>query len=174
MTEDIKLASLDLTARFSVPTKTLMLGNSSKRHGRPHSSPVDDGGVPHARQRSKPSLCRGARLRWPAARVPVGLLLLVGLANPRYRFSDETGNDLSGLTLLGILPDLPDRLSDPEQASIAAHCVHQIRTMLQISGGPKNAARVRRHQRAAPGDGRDQPDAGSWAFRTPHAARGPC
>jgi capsular exopolysaccharide synthesis family protein len=41
---------------------------------------------------------------------------------------------MSGLTLLGILPNLPDRLSDPTQASIAAHCVHQIRTMLQING----------------------------------------
>ncbi|MEM7809015.1 MAG: CpsD/CapB family tyrosine-protein kinase, partial [Planctomycetota bacterium] len=30
------------------------------------------------------------------------------------------------------LPNLPDRLSDPNQASIAAHCVHQIRTILQI------------------------------------------
>lgn len=85
--------------------------------------------------------------------LPVGLLLLVGLANPRYRFSDETGNDLSGLTLLGILPDLPDRLSDPEQASIAAHCVHQIRTMLQISGAP-DERRVFAITSAAPGDGK--------------------
>jgi capsular exopolysaccharide synthesis family protein len=85
--------------------------------------------------------------------LPVGLLLLVGLANPRYRFSDETGTDLSGLTLLGILPDLPDRLSDPEQASIAAHCVHQIRTMLQISGAPEER-RVFAITSAAPGDGK--------------------
>ena len=85
--------------------------------------------------------------------LPVGLLLLAGLANPRYRFSDETGADLSGLTLLGILPDLPDRLSDPEQASIAAHCVHQIRTMLQISGAP-DERRVFAITSAAPGDGK--------------------
>jgi capsular exopolysaccharide synthesis family protein len=36
-------------------------------------------------------------------------------------------------TLLGILPYLPDNMNDPEQAAVAAHCVHQIRTMLQIS-----------------------------------------
>ena len=87
------------------------------------------------------------------AAVPVGFLLLVGLANPRYRFSDETGREMNGLNLLGILPDLPDRLSDPEQASIAAHCVHQIRTMLQISGAPEER-RVFAVTSAAPGDGK--------------------
>ena len=87
------------------------------------------------------------------AALPVGFLLLIGLANPRYRYSDETGRDMNGLNLLGILPDLPDRLSDPEQASIAAHCVHQIRTMLQISGAPEER-RVFAVTSAAPGDGK--------------------
>jgi polysaccharide biosynthesis transport protein len=87
------------------------------------------------------------------ALLPIGFLLLIGLANPRYRFSDETGSDMNGLNLLGILPDLPDRLSDPEQASIAAHCVHQIRTMLQISGAP-DERRVFAITSAAPGDGK--------------------
>jgi capsular exopolysaccharide synthesis family protein len=87
------------------------------------------------------------------AALPVGFLLLIGLANPRYRFSDETGREMNGLNLLGILPDLPDRLSDPEQASIAAHCVHQIRTMLQISGAPEER-RVFAVTSAAPGDGK--------------------
>ena len=36
------------------------------------------------------------------------------------------------LPLLGILPRLPDQLSDPEQAAVAAHCIHQIRIMLQV------------------------------------------
>ena len=87
------------------------------------------------------------------AALPIGFLLLLGLANPRYRFSDETNTDTTGLNLLGILPDLPDRLSDPEQASIAAHCVHQIRTMLQISGGTEER-RVFAVTSAAPGDGK--------------------
>jgi capsular exopolysaccharide synthesis family protein len=66
--------------------------------------------------------------------LPLGLMLLYGLTENRFRFSDDaTAADLSGVTLLGILPNLPDRLSDPQQAGIAAHCVHQIRTMLQIS-----------------------------------------
>jgi capsular exopolysaccharide synthesis family protein len=66
--------------------------------------------------------------------IPLGLILLYGLTENRFRFSDDaSAADLSGVTLLGILPNLPDRLSDPQQAGIAAHCVHQIRTMLQIS-----------------------------------------
>ena len=61
-------------------------------------------------------------------------MMLYGLTENRFRFSDDaSAADLSGVTLLGILPNLPDRLSDPQQAGIAAHCVHQIRTMLQIS-----------------------------------------
>ena len=87
--------------------------------------------------------------------LPVGLLLMASLVNPKFRFSDEaTGKPgPSGLTLLGILPDLPDRLSDPEQASIAAHCVHQIRTMLQINTGTDDR-RVFAITSAAPGDGK--------------------
>ena len=86
------------------------------------------------------------------ALVPVGLLMLIGLLDSRYRYSDETAPSMSGLTLLGILPNLPDRLSDPEQAAIAAHCVHQIRTMLQINGPEER--RVFAVTSASPGDGK--------------------
>jgi capsular exopolysaccharide synthesis family protein len=84
------------------------------------------------------------------------LLLLFGLFDTRYRYSDETaasGQTMGGLTLLGILPNLPDRLSDPEQAAIAAHCVHQIRTMLQINTGLEDR-RVFAVTSASPGDGK--------------------
>jgi len=70
--------------------------------------------------------------------IPFAVALLLGLLDSRYRYSDEAGENSTGMTtlpLLGILPNLPDRLSDPAQASIAAHCVHQIRTMLQLNGG---------------------------------------
>jgi capsular exopolysaccharide synthesis family protein len=61
-------------------------------------------------------------------------LVLLGLMDRKYRYSDEaTSGGTRGVPLLGILPNLPDRLSDPAQASIAAHCVHQIRTMLQLN-----------------------------------------
>jgi polysaccharide biosynthesis transport protein len=85
--------------------------------------------------------------------VPVGLMLLIGLMDSRLRYSDETDTDMSGITLLGILPNLPDRLSDPEQAATAAHCVHQIRTMLQINGASSDQS-VFAVTSAAPGDGK--------------------
>ncbi|HTW94022.1 MAG TPA: AAA family ATPase [Tepidisphaeraceae bacterium] len=66
--------------------------------------------------------------------LPVGILLLIGLLDQRLRFSDETNREMAGIPLLGILPNLPDLLSDPAQAATAAHCVHQIRTLIQING----------------------------------------
>jgi capsular exopolysaccharide synthesis family protein len=68
------------------------------------------------------------------AAFPIALLLMLGLIDSRFRYSDEANGDLSGAPLLGILPNLPDLLTDPGQAAIAAHCVHQIRTLLQING----------------------------------------
>jgi capsular exopolysaccharide synthesis family protein len=66
--------------------------------------------------------------------LPVLAVFVWGLADRKYRYSDETTEGgTKGIPLLGILPDLPDRLSDPSQASVAAHCVHQIRTMLQLN-----------------------------------------
>ncbi len=75
------------------------------------------------------------------AGIPAGLVLLFGLFDKRTRYSDDaidlaaempSGPNGRHVPMLGVLPDLPDRLSDPNQASIAAHCVHQIRTILQI------------------------------------------
>jgi capsular exopolysaccharide synthesis family protein len=90
--------------------------------------------------------------------LPLGLLLMIGLLDTRYRYSDDaTATEMQGVTLLGILPNLPDRLSDPEQAAIAAHCVHQIRTMLQINGGSAvdgSDRRVFAMTSASPGDGK--------------------
>jgi Mrp family chromosome partitioning ATPase/uncharacterized protein involved in exopolysaccharide biosynthesis len=84
--------------------------------------------------------------------LPIGLLLLWGLMDGKMRYSEEAGSDMSGMTLLGILPNLPDRLTDPAQAATAAHCVHQIRTMLQINAGDdRNVFAV---TSASPGDGK--------------------
>lgn len=116
-----------------------------------HFNIIDNGSIPVQAGDRRPVFAALGLLG--GAALPVGFLLLIGLANPRYRFSDETGREVNGLNLLGILPDLPDRLSDPEQASIAAHCVHQIRTMLQISGAPEER-RVFAVTSAAPGDGK--------------------
>ncbi|HRK32232.1 MAG TPA: AAA family ATPase [Tepidisphaeraceae bacterium] len=86
--------------------------------------------------------------------LPIVALLLIGLIDTRYKYSEEaTETQMSGLTLLGILPNLPDRLSDPGQASIAAHCVHQVRTRLQIDA-PVEGAVAYSVTSASSGDGK--------------------
>jgi capsular exopolysaccharide synthesis family protein len=85
--------------------------------------------------------------------LPLALFLLIGLAGQKIRYSDETAPETAGVTLLGILPNLPDLLTDPQQAAIAAHCVHQVRTMLQLTG-QGDQRRVYAITSAAPGDGK--------------------
>jgi Mrp family chromosome partitioning ATPase len=65
----------------------------------------------------------------------LGFALILGLAliDRRFRNPDDARTSAGRLALLGVLPSLPDDLADPEQAAISAHCVHQIRTLLQIS-----------------------------------------
>ncbi len=85
--------------------------------------------------------------------LPIALLVLIGLIDSRYRYSDDANATMSGIPLLGILPNLPDLLTDPEQAAMAAHCVHQIRTMLQISADSQDR-RVFCVTSPSPGDGK--------------------
>ena len=67
--------------------------------------------------------------------LPILLFMLLAKASTRFRYSDEADIGDGMPPLLGILPMLPDRLSDPEQAAVAAHCIHQLRIMLQVNGG---------------------------------------
>jgi capsular exopolysaccharide synthesis family protein len=89
----------------------------------------------------QPAEIKDTRPKWAAAGFvagaggPVVLCLLWGLiAQRRYRYSDEADHLVPGGTLLGILPNLPRNLADPEEAAAAAHCVHRIRSILQIAG----------------------------------------
>lgn len=68
----------------------------------------------------------------------IGLPLLASMANRRCRsIADAKNSTRRAGRLLGILPSLPNDLSDPEQAATAAHYVHHIRVLLQLgSGGP--------------------------------------
>lgn len=63
-----------------------------------------------------------------------GLVMLVGLMDRRLQRVSDTTSDLPDAKMLGILPTLPADLKDPDQADVAAHCVHHIRTLLQIGG----------------------------------------
>lgn len=70
-----------------------------------------------------------------------GLGLVVGFAllDRRLRSAADARMNLSGVRMLGILPRLPEDMGDPEHAALAAHCVHEIRTLLQIWGRKRGA-----------------------------------
>jgi capsular exopolysaccharide synthesis family protein len=87
------------------------------------------------------------------ALLPTLVVMLVSVLDGRFRYSDEANTDLGGIPLLGILPNLPDLLTDPTQAATAAHCVHQIRTILQITGA-STERRVFAVTSGSPGDGK--------------------
>src|SRR5581483_6965786 len=50
----------------------------------------------------------------------------------RLRSPDQAERGRLHAPMLGLLPRLPEDLSDPAQAALAAHCVHEVRTLLQI------------------------------------------
>jgi polysaccharide biosynthesis transport protein len=87
--------------------------------------------------------------------LPIIAIMLLGSLDGRFRYSDDAqaGAGSGRVPLLGILPFLPDTINDPEQAGIAAHCVHQIRTLLQI-GGVEHDRRVFAITSATSGDGK--------------------
>ncbi len=66
--------------------------------------------------------------------VSFGSIILLGLLGRRMDRPEDARTHIVGLPLLGVLPELPDDLADPEQAAIASHSVHQIRALLQIMG----------------------------------------
>ncbi len=80
-------------------------------------------------------------------------MLLVGLSDRRIRNVDEAEDSFNDVQMLGVLPTLPEDLSAPDQAAIAAHCVHQIRTLLQISSDSQGR-RVFATTSALRGDGK--------------------
>lgn len=61
-----------------------------------------------------------------------GVVVLLCALDRRFRSADDAKTSVGQVTLLGTLPNLPEDLTDPEQAALAAHCVHQIRTLLQL------------------------------------------
>lgn len=63
-----------------------------------------------------------------------GLVMSVGYFDRRLRHVADTTIGMPEANVLGILPTLPADLKDPEDAETAAHCVHHIRTLMQIGG----------------------------------------
>ncbi|HSI35000.1 MAG TPA: hypothetical protein VK986_15580, partial [Tepidisphaeraceae bacterium] len=61
----------------------------------------------------------------------VGLVLLPALLDRRFRSADHTRTTRSLGPILGVLPELPEHLTDESATAIAAHSVHRTRTLLQ-------------------------------------------
>jgi polysaccharide biosynthesis transport protein len=85
--------------------------------------------------------------------LPIFGVMLLGAMDRRFRYSEDAQAGAARVPLLGILPYLPDIANDPDQAGIAAHCVHQIRTLLQI-GGVEHDRKVFAVTSATSGDGK--------------------
>jgi Mrp family chromosome partitioning ATPase/uncharacterized protein involved in exopolysaccharide biosynthesis len=69
-----------------------------------------------------------------------GGVVLLGLLGRRIRHAAEAQAARPNTRMLGVLPTLPQRLTDPDQAELAALSVHHIRTLLQISPGESSRA----------------------------------
>ncbi|MEQ9461878.1 MAG: hypothetical protein RIG82_13095 [Phycisphaeraceae bacterium] len=61
-----------------------------------------------------------------------GIVLGIGLMDPRVRSSDEATSRLGAARLLGVLPLLPEDLGDPANAAMVGYSVHHMRTLLQL------------------------------------------
>ena len=87
------------------------------------------------------------------ALVPLTMLTLLGLAHPRYRFSNDTMAELTeGIPLLGVLPTLRGP-RDAESQAGTAHSIHQMRVMLQV-GRPRDHHPIFLMTSATPGEGK--------------------
>lgn len=64
-----------------------------------------------------------------------GVVLLMGFRDRRMHGLEDAKWSMGRAQMLGILPSLPDDLSDAAEAAVAADCVHKIRTLLQLSAG---------------------------------------
>lgn len=83
----------------------------------------------------------------------VAVVLLIGFFDSRLRNIEEAEDTLPSVTLLGILPGLPQNPTDPDEAETTAHAVHRIRTLLQI-GPDTKGGRIFSVTSPVPGDGK--------------------
>jgi Mrp family chromosome partitioning ATPase len=61
------------------------------------------------------------------------IVLIVGLMERRLRAAEDAGRfGMGDRPVIGLLPEIPEDLADPEKAVHAAYCVHGIRTSLQL------------------------------------------
>jgi Mrp family chromosome partitioning ATPase/uncharacterized protein involved in exopolysaccharide biosynthesis len=61
------------------------------------------------------------------------LVAMLGFVDRRFRRMDDVHRGIHGVPVLGMMPRLPGKGADTERAAVAIHCVHQLRTRLQVS-----------------------------------------
>jgi len=64
----------------------------------------------------------------------VGFVMLLGYRDQRLRTAADLDMFSAPQHMLGLLPNLPEDLADPANATLAAYAVHHIRSMLQLTG----------------------------------------
>ncbi len=67
--------------------------------------------------------------------VGFGIVAFVGFMDPTIKSFDDARATIDDTAVLGLLPVLPTELENEEDYAAAAHCVHNIRTMVQIAIG---------------------------------------
>ena len=86
--------------------------------------------------------------------IGMGIFALLGFFDRRLRSVADARESLDRSNrILGVLPYLPEDLSDPQQSDSAAFCVHHIRTLLQVGGSGSNNPAIAITS-ASPGDGK--------------------
>ena len=91
------------------------------------------------------------------------LVGLVGFIDRRFRHSRDTEGVIRSMPLLGIMPSMPPR-TDRDVAAMSVHCVHQIRTRLQL-GDSESGGRVIAITSPASGDGKTSLSVAlAWSF----------
>ena len=63
----------------------------------------------------------------------IGLVLLIGYRDRRLRDSEDAELGIGKVRMLGLLPHLPEDLSDSDNVVNACYAVHHIRTLLQLN-----------------------------------------
>ena len=86
--------------------------------------------------------------------LPVAIMLAIGFMNRRIVSVHDARLGIHRVDrMLGVLPHVPTDLADTEQAAVAAHCVHHIRTLLQLEPHLP-ARRIYSITSPSPGDGK--------------------
>jgi Mrp family chromosome partitioning ATPase/uncharacterized protein involved in exopolysaccharide biosynthesis len=72
---------------------------------------------------------------------PGGVLVVIGICRPRYRFCRQAAGDLTGRAPLFVaMPQLPEDLADRSIGATAARCIHQLRVRLSASAKERKSS----------------------------------